>query len=91
MTPLEKRAEESSQLRYSNDLWPMFGEQYRIVYKEGFIDALKDQPEVKALLRALKGEHDGCNYLAYGTCNKCGSNVNSEALKAWGEFTGELK
>ena len=33
-------------------------------------------------VEALDGRHDGCNYLAYGVCNKCGKLVNSEALAA---------
>lgn len=31
---------------------------------------------------ALKGLHDGCNYLAAGVCMKCGKLVNEIALAA---------
>ena len=28
---------------------------------------------------ALEGLHKGCNYMSWGVCNKCGSNVNAKA------------
>lgn len=97
MTPLEQRAYEllkqinSQATEY--DPWdfglPLLDDDHLEEMKLVVIAFFKDQPEVLALLSALKGEHEGCSYLAYGVCNKCGKNVNAEALEQWKEFVGK--
>lgn len=47
-TVIESRAEDLAKLRYPEDAWPRFSEQYQIVFKEGFKAAL-ELPEVKAM------------------------------------------
>lgn len=52
-TVIESRAEELAKLRYSEDEWPRFSEQYQIVFKEGFKAAL-ELPEVKEFIARMR-------------------------------------